>query len=79
VNNDGWTDLVAVQSEYCCAAFCVLLNDQQGGFTLTTMKDTAGPASVMLADLLGNGSLDVVQETGASTARFLYGERERAI
>jgi len=73
VNNDGWTDLLATQEEYCCAALYVLLNNQQGGFTLTTISDPAGPVFVMLADLNGDGNLDaVVTEDGNATAH-VYG------
>jgi hypothetical protein len=60
VNNDGWTDILATQPEYCCGALYVLLNNQQGGFTLTTINDTNGPSAVMLADLNLDGNLDAV-------------------
>jgi hypothetical protein len=74
VNNDGWTDLLATQPEYCCAALYVLLNNQEGGFTLTTVNDSAGPDAIMLADLNGDGNLDaVVDEDGNATAHVYLG------
>jgi hypothetical protein len=73
VNNDGWTDLSATQYEYCCGAVYVMLNDQQGGFTLNTTKNSCGPLSVMLADLNGDGNLDGVLECFDGPAEVLLG------
>ncbi len=74
VNNDGWTDLVATQYQYCCGALYVMLNNQQNGFTLTTINDSAGPIAVLLADLNGDGNLDaVVTEDGSETAHIYLG------
>jgi hypothetical protein len=41
-NNDGWTDLMAVQGEYCCGAYFVMLNNHQGGFNVTTYTTPTG-------------------------------------
>jgi FG-GAP-like repeat len=74
LNNDGWTDLVATQYQYCCGAMYVMLNNQQNGFTLTTINDSAGPIAVLLADLNGDGNLDaVVTEDGSATAHIYLG------
>jgi hypothetical protein len=74
VNNDGWTDLLATQSQYCCGALYVMLNNQHGGFNLTTITDADAPISVMLADLNGDGNLDaVVTEDGNATAHIYLG------
>ena len=74
VNNDGWTDLMAAQPEFCCAALYVLLNNQQGGFTLTKVQKSSlgSPAWVMLTDLNLDGNLDAVVG-GDSVANIFLG------
>ena len=67
LNGDGWTDLVV--TEATDSFIYVLLNNHQGGFTVSKIvaKDAGGalidPAQVILADLNGDGNLDIV--TGA--------------
>jgi hypothetical protein len=73
LNNDGWTDLFATQSTYAFSAPYVMLNNQQGGFTLTTIPDNEGPNSVTLADLNGDGNLDAVIANIDATAMVLLG------
>ena len=74
LNNDGWTDLMATQPSYCCGAVYVLLNNQQGGFTLATIADSDAPTSIMLADVNADGNLDaVVAEDGDATAHIYMG------
>jgi hypothetical protein len=71
VNNDGWTDLVYV-SGIGGGGLYVLLNNQQGGFTLNTIRNTIGASSAMLADLNLDGNLDAVLE-GDFTASVCIG------
>ena len=70
INNDGWTDLVYV-AEIDGQGLYVLLNDQNGGFTLNIIPDDLGGSAVMLGDLTGNGILDaVVTSEGAFAAIY---------
>jgi hypothetical protein len=59
VNNDGWTDLVYVAG-LDGAGLYILLNNQQGGFTFSAERSKNGFIAVALADLNGDGNLDVV-------------------
>jgi hypothetical protein len=73
LNNDGWTDLVTTAGLNGVGLY-VMLNDQTGGFTLTTVTDHTDPVAVMLADLNGDGNLDaVITECGNATARIYLG------
>ena len=67
LNNDGWTDLVATNPNYGISAIYVLLNNHTGGFDDYTIKNTAAPASVMLADVNKDGNLDAVVEQSANS------------
>jgi hypothetical protein len=67
LNNDGWTDLVATNPDFTVNSVYVLLNNHKGGFDDYSIKNTAGPAAVMLADLNNDGNLDaVVEQSGNS-------------
>jgi hypothetical protein len=74
LNNDGWLDLVLT----ACSAnrLYVLLNNQQGGFTVSTVvaafRDGRGPEVVMLSDLNLDGNLDAVVEMYYGYAVVLY-------
>jgi hypothetical protein len=59
VNNDGWTDLVLTPADYF-DYFTVLLNNQRGGFTESTIEDQDATIGVVLADLNLDGNLDAV-------------------
>jgi hypothetical protein len=73
LNNDGWTDLMAVQGDTLGGLY-ILVNNQQGGFTVTTIHDDDAPIAVLLADLNGDGNLDaVVTEDGNATAHIYLG------
>jgi hypothetical protein len=60
INNDGWPDLVMTNNAVPYNNLFVLLNNQQGGFT--HVPTTFGPLSYqpILADLNGDGKLDLV-------------------
>ena len=59
LNNDGFTDLVYVAGVDGTGLY-ILLNNQHGGFTETTLMGVGGFNSVMLGDLNGDGNLDAV-------------------
>jgi FG-GAP-like repeat/FG-GAP repeat len=74
LNNDGWPDFFATQPSYGYGALYVILNDRQGGFTLTTIADANNaPNSVMLADLNGDGNLDAVVQSDLAFATIFLG------
>ena len=73
INNDGWTDLVLTNSGI--GPFYnvyVLLNNQQGGFNQapTTFGATTGQA--VLADLNGDGYLDLVLASAGGDVAGIY-------
>jgi hypothetical protein len=76
VNNDGWTDLLATQGFSFSGELYVMLNNQKGGFTLTTtINDAAEPGGATLTDLNGDGNLDaVVDELINGTAHVYLGD-----
>jgi FG-GAP-like repeat len=76
VNNDGWTDLMFAGTADIPDVY-LLLNNQQGSFTLTQMDDLSGtPTSVMLADLNADGNLDAVVVNAGGTANIYLGNGE---
>jgi hypothetical protein len=68
VNGDGWPDLVLTSGGADFATIWILLNNQHGGFTVTTLSPcpptgseaTCFPSEVLLADLNGDGNLDLI-------------------
>jgi hypothetical protein len=76
INNDGWTDLLAGQGEYCCGAYFVMLNNHEGGFTVTTYTTPTGygPWAVMMGDFNGDGNLDTAFEYGNATLGIYLGD-----
>jgi len=60
INNDGWPDLVCTNSAISSSSLYVLLNDQQGKFNLVPTTFGGESAQAVLADLNGDGNLDLV-------------------
>jgi hypothetical protein len=88
VNNDGWPDVIL--SSYDISRIYVLLNNQHGGFTESSFFSGVplanfGPTEVLLADLAGNGVLDIVAASiyGGGAAVYLgngkggFGDQEQ--
>src|ERR1022692_1045937 len=75
VNNDGWTDILLTSPEYAYSYLVVLVNNQQGGFTQTLIKNGTGPRGVALADLNLDGNLDaVIWPVGLNIAEVHLGD-----
>src|SRR5208282_272989 len=72
VNKDGWTDLLATQPFDGTGALYVMLNNKQGGFSLTTITENAGPDAVTLADVNGDGNLDAIVMEEFSYSAHVY-------
>lgn len=68
LNNDGWTDIVLV-NQFNYNLF-VLVNNQHGGFTQTTIS-AGSYFAVTFADLNGDGNLDMVAASTQGVAVFL--------
>jgi hypothetical protein len=60
INNDGWPDLVCTNSAISSSSLYVLLNDQQGKFNLVPTTFGGESAQAVLANLNGDGNLDLV-------------------
>jgi hypothetical protein len=69
INNDGWTDLVLTSAIFPIdTPVTVLLNNKQGGFTQVPATGGALTSQPILADVNGDGNLDLV----LSQAGLLY-------
>jgi len=78
INNDGWTDLVLTSNAFPVdATVTVLLNNQLGGFTQVPTNFGALTAQPILADLNGDGNLDLVLG-GGSGAEVYFGNGKGA-
>jgi FG-GAP-like repeat/FG-GAP repeat len=76
VNNDGWPDLVLTSDVFPVnAPATVLLNDHEGGFTQVSQTIGALTVQPILADLNGDGNLDLVLlETDSGEAGLYLGD-----
>jgi hypothetical protein len=74
INNDGWPDLVLTNSavEAGETDLYVLLNNQEGGFNQVPTNFGALTNEAILADLNGDGNLDVVLQGISSGGAFVY-------
>jgi VCBS repeat protein len=75
LKGDGWTDLVLTLTED--SYIYVLRNNRHGGFTKTAIHAVDGrflinPGQVALADLNGDGKLDIVVAASAGGGAFVY-------
>jgi hypothetical protein len=70
VNNDGWTDLLIADIEL--KSLYILINDHQGGFTLSSIRNNLGPSAITLADLNQDGNLDAVVLVAELPRAYLY-------
>jgi hypothetical protein len=71
LNNDGFTNIVAASTG---AYVYVLLNNQQGGFSVSTISKVAlARSAVMLEDLNADGNLDAVVTTINAVADVYLG------
>jgi len=60
INNDGWPDLVLTNGNVPSSTLYILLNDQQGGFNQVAAGFGGETVQAVLADLNGDGDLDLV-------------------
>src|ERR1700722_1255500 len=74
INNDGWPDIVLTNNGIPYNNFFVLLNNHQGGFSQVPATIGALTTQPILADLNGDGNLDlVVLATSSGAAVVLLG------
>lgn len=79
INRDGFEDVVALEPD--TSRLDLLMADGQGGFSLTTQDypDIGAMSSVALADVDGDGWLDVIisdQADGAAGVRVLHNQQD---
>ena len=72
INKDGWPDLVLTSDVFPTNADAtVLLNNQQGGFTQVPTKFGALTYEPILADLNGDGDLDLILTGGSGVEVYV--------
>jgi len=74
VNNDGWPDLVLTNIDIPYVPLYVGLNDHQGGFTPVANTLQALAIQAALADLNGDGNLDLVLQGPQGGASVYLGD-----
>jgi hypothetical protein len=73
INNDGWKDLVLTSDVYPVdAPITVLLNNHKGGFTQVPSKLGGLTYQPILADLDGDGNLDLILGSSQASGALLY-------
>jgi len=72
INNDGWPDLVLTSEAIPYVDLYVLLNNQPGGFTQVPTDFGALTNQAILADLDGDGNLDLVLQGVSAGGAFVY-------
>ncbi len=72
INNDGWTDLVLTNFAVPYNNTFGLLNNHQGGFAQVPTNFGELTAQPILADLTGNGILDLILEEPAGGEAVVY-------
>ena len=72
INNDGWPDLVLTNDGVPYNNVFVLLNNQSGGFTQVSTNFGALTIQPILADLNGDGELDLVLQDTAGGGAAVY-------
>jgi hypothetical protein len=72
INNDGWPDLVLTSDLFPINAnVTILLNNQKGGFTQVPASFGALTTEPILADLNGDGDLDLILATSSAAAVYI--------
>jgi hypothetical protein len=75
LNGDGWPDLVLTNWYYTSTIY-ILLNNQHGGFTQSTItackEPFCYPSGIVLADVNGDGNLDLIVAEAESGGVVIY-------
>jgi len=73
INNDGWKDLILTSDVFPVdAPMTVLLNNHKGGFTQVVSKIGGLTYEPILADLNGDGNLDLILAASSGSGAFIY-------